>query len=68
MTNEPTARQRSAFSDAVDIINELERLGIPPKKMIEAMEHSLAEYKVATNYMNHVYFTKWEEEKGTQDD
>lgn len=68
MTNEPTARQRSAFSDALDIINELSSLGIPPKKIIEAMEHSLDEYKVATRYVNRVYFAKWEEEKGTQDD
>lgn len=64
---EPTSRQRSAFSDAVEILNELTSLGIPPEKIIKAMEHSLNEYKKATRYMNRIHFAKWNEEKGSQE-
>ena len=65
---DPTARQRSAFSDAVEILNELHNEGVPHRKIIEAMEHSLREYGNATDYINAVYFAKWSEKKGTQND
>lgn len=65
---EPTARQRSAFSDAVEILNELTDLSIPPEKMIKAMEHSVEEYGKATGYMFSVCASKMGEEKGIQND
>lgn len=65
---EPTSRQRSAFSDAVEITNELTRLGIPPEKMIEAMQHSLEEYLSAAEYAYAVYFAKWNKKEGTEND
>ena len=49
---EPTSRQRSAFSDAVEILNELHNEGIPYWKIIEAMEWSGHEMHIAGFYMS----------------
>lgn len=54
-----TSRQRSAFSDAVEILNELSSSGIPPGEMIRAMEFSLEQWRVATNYMTATYMAKF---------
>lgn len=65
---EPTSRQRSAFSDAVEILNELYREGIPANKIIIAMEHTLSEYRNASAYMNLAYFAKLADRKEAKND
>lgn len=46
-----TSRQRSAFSDAVEILNELQREGISASQIIIAMEHSGQDITSAGSYL-----------------
>lgn len=58
-TKQATSRQRSAFSDALDIMLELWAVGIPPEEMVRAMEFNLEQWRIANNYMTATYMAKF---------
>lgn len=66
--NEPkqaTSRQRSAFSDAVEILNELFDEGITAEEIIKAMDWSGSQMHRAGFFMNLAALRKMKEEETT---
>ena len=61
-----TSRQRSAFSDAVEILNELLDEGISHREVIKAMEWSGHQIRVAGFYMSLAAIAKMKEEEGLE--
>jgi len=58
-----TSRQRSAFSDAVEILLELQREGISPSEITKAMEWSGQEINSAGMYLTLAGLRKMVEEQ-----
>lgn len=50
-----TSRQRSAFADAVEILNELHQQGIPTEAILRGMQFTENEYWRAKKYMSDVH-------------
>lgn len=61
-----TPRQRSAFSDAVEILNALFDEGISHREIIKAMEWSGHQIHVAGFYMSLASIAKMKEEEGLE--
>jgi len=53
-----TSRQRSAFADAVEILNELASNGVSLKSITRALEFSDDEYARAHLYMTWAYYAR----------
>jgi len=58
-----TSRQRSAFSDAVEILNELQREGISTSEIVKAMEWTGQEIQAAGMYLTLAGLRKMVEEQ-----
>jgi len=58
-----TSRQRSAFSDAVEILNELADLGIEPESVVDALDYTEQEFRRAHLYLTATYIVKLSEEE-----
>ncbi len=56
-----TSRQRSAFSDAVEILNELYDLGISSEEIIRSMDFTKHEFHHAHLYLQRACNTKLQE-------
>lgn len=61
-----TSRQRSAFSDAVEILTELQREGISTSEIIKAMEWTGQEINAAGMYLTLAGLRKMVEEQDGQ--
>ena len=53
-----TSRQRSAFADAVEILNELYSNGVSIKSITRALEFSDDEFSRAHAYMTGAYYAR----------